>query len=204
MQFTLEHLKDFGLERQIQFIEGRIEKVEDTNILAHLPALQSFLDLCMTSPYFDISGKANGLYMQRDWLIPKSPDKPAARIHKLHRSDLDRAAHNHPWNNVSVLLSGSYYELVPAFNGVEDLSIVPDALRSQCNNVEPLIAIHRKAGDVICRTPAMRHKLLVLQEDLPSSLFLTAKKSDEWGFTTERGWVHHTLYVDDLMQENPA
>ena len=69
-------------------------------------------------------------YMERWWLVEAAADKTrkAMRLHHVLRSDLDRALHDHPWDNASLLLRGGYWEVVPgayreAFeNGIETAS----------------------------------------------------------------------------------
>lgn len=60
-------------------------------------------------PYSNLSD-----YMERTWLREKRDDMVyAARVHKVKRSDHDRALHDHPWVNASIVLSGGYWEVSP-------------------------------------------------------------------------------------------
>lgn len=199
--FELDSLSQFGLTQAVAFVRGQCAKPLDFNLGEQLSPLIEHLDAASKSPYYNLGSEQRGLYMEREWLIEKSKENPAARVHRIHRSDLDRAAHNHPWNHFSVILEYGYYELVPSLNGKENLAVMPPHLRDQVSAIEPLMAIERKPGDVIFRTPNMRHKLIVRAPSLkPLTLFVTAKKSQEWGFFTETGFVEHTVYLNGNVQ----
>lgn len=64
---------------------------------------------------FYIGGKENP-YMIRWFVIPRNPWFNIY-VHKFCRDDDDRALHDHPWWFVSLVLSGSYIELLSC-NGV--------------------------------------------------------------------------------------
>lgn len=193
--FDLYRLNDFKLGAALNFLLGFSAAPDPHSVRDCLPGLIEYINGCNTKPYFHIGSNADGLYMERDWLIEKSDSAPAARIHKIRRSDLDRAAHNHPWRNFSVLLDGLYYELMPSQDGVEDLSLLPSHLKTGLSNIEPLTVHIRRPGDVICRDFDVRHKIVVDPSHLPTSLFVTDVKRQEWGFFTESGFVHHEHYL---------
>src|ERR1700710_2371105 len=54
-------------------------------------------------------GKQDDTYMRRWWVIPRNRWFNIY-LHHFLRSDDDRALHDHPWCNLSILLSGSYLE----------------------------------------------------------------------------------------------
>lgn len=200
--FSLDSLRTFGLSDAIDFVQGKAAQPKDFNLEGKIDDLIAYLNHVNKTPYYHLGSEQGGLYMERDWLIPKSEDKPAARVHRIHRSDLDRAAHNHPWNHFSVILEHGYYELVPSPNGQEDFSAIPEEMHWLIGSEEPLFAIRRRKGDVVFRTPEMRHKLVVLSDDQkPLTLFVTAPKSKDWGFFTKEGFVIHTQYLKADVQE---
>lgn len=200
--FSFDRLSEFGLGKAVDFIHGRCPKPEDFNIGQSLPSLIQYLSHVSTQPYYALGSNQGGLYMERDWLIAKSADKPAARVHRIHRSDLDRHAHNHPWNHFSVILEHGYFELVPSTDGQNHFECMPDELRATMHCWEPLTAIRRHPGDVVFRSPENRHKLVVLAPDKkPLTLFATAPKGVDWGFFTESGFVVHTQYLGIDVQE---
>ena len=59
-----------------------------------------------------VIGPAGDPYMRRWWVIPRNKWFNIY-LHNIMRSDDDRALHDHPWTNVSVLLRGSYLEHLP-------------------------------------------------------------------------------------------
>ena len=70
-------------------------------------AAESVVSQAAGVPYYNLSD-----YMERTWLREKRDDMVyAARVHKVKRSDHDRALHDHPWVNASVVLSGGYWEV---------------------------------------------------------------------------------------------
>jgi hypothetical protein len=109
-------------------------------------------------------------------------------LHKFIRDDEDRALHDHPWFNVSILLKGQYIEHTIDKGGV-----------------------HRKtlyaAGDVKFRSPWAAHRVELLKEypspqygtspqSIPSwSLFITGPVQHKWGFHCPESWItHHTFH----------
>jgi len=62
-----------------------------------------------------------GDYMERFWLLNPREGDPrrgllSIRLHHTLRSDRDDAFHDHPWDNVSIVLRGGYTEVTPRFN----------------------------------------------------------------------------------------
>src|SRR5258708_303359 len=54
-------------------------------------------------------GKQDDTYMERWWVIPRNRFFNIY-LHHFLRSDDDRALHDHPWLNASILLQGKYTE----------------------------------------------------------------------------------------------
>lgn len=80
--------------------------VDPTAIDASVTAVIAFAN---ARPYFDLAD-----YMDRTWITEPAPGKScAARVHHVLRSDHDRALHDHPWHNASIVLSGGYWEVMP-------------------------------------------------------------------------------------------
>lgn len=112
-----------------------------------------------------VIGPSANPYLRRWWLIPRNA-RCNVYLHEILRSDDDRALHDHPWNNISLLLSGSYIEHTP--EGV----------------------FKRQAGDVVARAATDSHRLEIPEGGRAVSLFMTGPKVREWGFHCPRGWVH--------------
>lgn len=73
-------------------------------------------------PDFVIGG-AERPYLLRWWLIPRNPVFNVY-LHQFMRSDDDRALHDHPWANCSVLLRGAYTEHTIAAGGIEHRQVL--------------------------------------------------------------------------------
>lgn len=117
-----------------------------------------------------IIGGAEDPYLRRWWVIPRNRWFNVY-LHHFMRSDDDRALHDHPWWNVSVLLEGEYREHTP--EGV----------------------FLRRPGAFYARRAVAAHRVELLEgEDgrlVPVwTLFITGPRVREWGFLCPRGWRH--------------
>jgi hypothetical protein len=96
-------------------------------------------------------------------------------IHRFHRSDNDRHFHDHPWNYISWILRGGYWE----------------------NQSEG--RFWRKPGEVLSRGKLHQH-FVELSRDASGkvveswSLILFWGKRRIWGFWTETGFVTFDTY----------
>lgn len=120
--------------------------------------------LMSRAPDFVI-GERSAPYLRRWWVIPRN-EACNVYLHEILRSDDDRALHDHPWANTSMLLDGRYVEHTP------DGSFM------------------REAGWVGAREAGALHRLEILPGERAVSLFLTGPKVREWGFQCAKGWVH--------------
>ena len=108
-------------------------------------------------------------YLRRWWVIPRNR-LFNVYLHNIRRSDDDRALHDHPWINCSILLDGSYVEHTIEAGGVNRRVV-------------------RTAGDVVFRLPGAAHRLEIA--DGPCwTLFLTGPTWRSWGFHCPNGWRH--------------
>ena len=148
-------------------------------------------------PDFIIGGRDNP-YMLRWWITPWSgiartiPDEsktwwqwlvsrmPGVYLHMIVRSDDDRALHDHPWCNLSILLRGAYIEHTIDAGGINRRCV-------------------REQGSVVFRMARKAHRLETttrtvgkyVQETVPCwSLFMHGFRVRHWGFHCPRGWVH--------------
>lgn len=95
---------------------------------------------------------------------------PHVYLHWILRSDDDRALHDHPWCNASILLRGSYIERTIAAGGIHVRTV-------------------RNAGNIVFRRANAAHRLEI-DQGACWSLFITGPKTRDWGFhCPERGWV---------------
>lgn len=128
-------------------------------------------------PDFIIGGKDRP-YIRRWWVIPRNP-LFNVYLHNILRDDDDRALHDHPWFNLSVVLAGGYFETTPEGRDF------------------------RRPGTIRLRSPWARHRLELPRDwdqehfftddglaDWPAlpawSLFVTGPKLRTWGFWCQR------------------
>lgn len=119
-------------------------------------------------PDFVIGGEANP-YIRRWWVIPRNRWFNIY-LHEIIRSDDDRALHDHPWWNLSILLVGGYVEHTIAAGGIN-------------------VRTERRAGSLKLRRAGAAHRLEVGAEPC-WTLFLTGPVLRQWGFHCPLGWVH--------------
>lgn len=108
-------------------------------------------------------------YLRRWWIIPRNRFFNVY-LHQFLRSDDDRALHDHPWINCSLLLSGFYVEHTINAGGVHRRTV-------------------RTAGDLKIRGARAAHRIEV---SAPCwTLFITGPVMRDWGFhCPDAGWVH--------------
>lgn len=128
-------------------------------------------DAMLRSPDFVIGG-LDDPYLIRWWAIPRNRFFNIY-LHEIRRSDDDRALHDHPWPNCSILLSGGYVEHSIAAGGIHRQAL-------------------RAAGSVTVRGPRRAHRLEVVPcLGTAVSLFVTGPVIRHWGFHCPRaGWRH--------------
>jgi len=93
-------------------------------------------------------------------------------LHKIVRSDDDRALHDHPWASLSVIINGRYVEQTDA------------GRRSY------------RCGSIIYRGSGYRHRIEVATGECAWTLFITGPKVREWGFWCPKGFVVWHEFVD--------
>jgi hypothetical protein len=90
-------------------------------------------------------------------------------LHKLCRSDYDRALHDHPWPFVSIVLRRGYTE-------VHDQTV--DGTK---------VHVFHKPGSVLLRPAEWRHRVIVGAR--PAwTLVLVGRRQRRWGFWLPDGW----------------
>lgn len=125
-------------------------------------------------PDFIIGGKEDP-YMLRWWTIPRNRWFNVY-LHNFMRSDDDRALHDHPWWNASLLLDGEYTEHTIAAGGVHQAAI-------------------RRAGQFKFRGARSAHRI-ELHNGPCWTLFLTGPRLREWYFHCPHGLRHWKDFVD--------
>ena len=110
-------------------------------------------------------------YLRRWWIIPRNRWFNVY-LHNIRRSDDNRAPHDHPWWNVSIILRGWYIELMPQGERV------------------------RGVGSIVFRKPTSLHRLIVPLRGSAWSLFITGPHVRTWGFQCPQGWRPWFQFVD--------
>ena len=161
-------------------------------------------------------------YMQRFWLRKHNEAKSnwAARIHNIKRSDHDRALHDHPWKNASLVLKGGYWEVAPGiyqaareanFAGVTPYFLELHGLihavggnkatKKHLRELARMGVRWRGPGAFVRRKAESLHRLVVPKGSEAWSLFFMGAKLRDWGFATPQGWVHNVEYTKELGRE---
>lgn len=116
-----------------------------------------------------IVGEADDPYLRRWHLLPRNKWFNIY-LHHFLRSDDDRALHDHPYQNVSILLRGQYME-----------HLADGRVRT------------RRAPQVIFRAATTAHRIHLFGGKSPQpawTLFITGPRVREWGFWCGNRWVH--------------
>lgn len=135
-------------------------------------------------PYTRLDG-----YMERYWLL-RTPWF-AVRLHRILRSDDDRALHDHPWDYATVILRGGYIEVRPRPANYCDY---PDP------TLGPTVREWIGPGRALLRRAESLHRLELPDGQPCITLFITGRRRRTWGFQTPDGWVSHRDY-ERMIQE---
>lgn len=127
------------------------------------------------APDFVIGGQEDP-YLLRWWLLPRNPVFNVY-VHLFLRSDDDRATHDHPWANCSILLQGEYTEHTIAAGGVHHRQVL-------------------KAGDWKFRMSGRMAHRIELHAGSCWTLFITGPAYRTWGFHCTNRWVPWNEFVD--------
>ena len=126
--------------------------------------------LCSGKPHFVIPYPNGDVYMRRWYLVPRNKWLNVY-LHNIVRSDYAEELHDHPWNTVSILLTGDMEEIY---------SKIPQYKWSRKSRTVPRFwPIFRKAE--------LAHRLLVHINRPVWTIFITGPKRRKWGF-----WVPST------------
>lgn len=126
------------------------------------------------APDFLIGGEEQP-YVRRWWIIPRNR-LANMYLHHFCRSDDDRALHDHPWWNVSILLRGAYTEHTIAAGGINR-------------------RIRYSVGAIKIRGAKNAHRIELTDGEC-WTLFLTGPVLRSWGFHCPHGWRHWRDFVD--------
>ena len=126
------------------------------------------------TPYDHLAG-----YMNRYWLVQPSrwTFGIGVRVHHILRSDNDRDMHTHPWWNVSLILRGSYWEVMPGTLGQPGVHV-----GGYVNLHEPFRIEQRKPGRLVFRRRTSRHKLMLFRGPVWTLMVTGPDKGLGWGY----------------------
>lgn len=128
-----------------------------------------------TDNRLDIYGPDGSVYLTRWWLASLLGYR--IMLHKMHRPDLDRCLHDHPWGFVSVVLAGGYVEEVQRIFEQDDIRL--ETRRTWFN----------RPGAILVRPATWTHRIHALPNGTCWTLVFRGRTERAWGFHTDRGWV---------------
>lgn len=151
-----------------------------------------------------VIGGQDDPYLLRWWLIPRNKFFNVY-YHVIVRDEDDRALHDHPWMNMSVVLSGAYREvclspewLVNWRHARADLGITEEVPSYSVGCLMlPTIGPVRYQGAVVFRRADFPHRLEVAGSEPVHTLFVTGPNLRRWGFHCPKGWVFWKDFVDE-------
>lgn len=120
-----------------------------------------------------VIGEPDAPYLKRWYVIPRNP-VANIYLHLILRSDEDRALHDHPWWNVSIILIGGYFEHRIAAGGIASRT-------------------WRGWRSITFRAARAAHRLEIdpAHGETAVTLFITGPRFREWGFhCAQAGWRH--------------
>ena len=136
----------------------------------------------------EIGGSADP-YLRRWFVLPRNR-LANIYLHQFLRDDDDRALHDHPWPNLSLVLSRAGYREVVFARAPQHGAALPETA-----------VLARRRWQVVGRRPKAAHRI-VLQRDATGrpvpcwSLFLTGARLRDWGFWCPSGrWVHWRAFT---------
>lgn len=137
-------------------------------------------------PDFVIGPSRADSYMDRWYVIPRNPVL-SIYLHRINKSDNDRALHDHPWPSVSVMLHGALIEIY-ARKIVE---------RGHDGKPEVITATRSiGAGTIVWRGARFAHRLIMDFSEPSWTLFITGPRIRKWGFWCPHSWRYWRDFTD--------
>lgn len=152
------------------------------------------------------AGMEDRPYLKRWWIIPRN-GVFNIYLHQILRSDDDRALHDHPWWNASIILKGGYVEITPptrddlhwlAASGFT-VDTSSQVARDLAAMGRPFVRRVRKAGSIVFRKATAAHRLEIERgvAECAWTLFITGPRIRTWGFLCPQGFVPWQDFVDN-------
>lgn len=158
------------------------------NIILPNWLIKRVIDRALKKPLDFIYDDDGSLYMERYQLVSWNNWLDwGARLHITRRSDRDPWMHDHPWPNISYVVTNGYWEEMPH----------PDAARAHLGETKK---VFRPEGSIVFRRATSRHRLdLVTVDDNTFdpciSIFITFKWCNPWGFFVDGIKVPYRTYL---------
>lgn len=107
-------------------------------------------------------------------------------VHKLCRSDHDRALHDHPWSFISLVLKRGYDEVIEGEHGNHRV-------------------LTHSAGSILLRPAQWKHRVVLTNFQPAWTLVFVGPRTRKWGFFTPDGWCWWRKYNADkaFCEEEP-
>ena len=146
-----------------------------------------------------IIGEEKDPYLIR-WIIFQTPWL-SLYVHKMVRSDYERALHDHPWPFISLVLSpyaewwyrkhGSRYRINWGRDKQADWN-------TEFRDGVLTYTVHKR-GDILVRGAHWRHRVIVEDLDKPGwTMVLTGPRVRWWGFWPKGSWCHWKSFNMEL------
>lgn len=120
------------------------------------------------------------------WVLIRHPALAGIFLHKLCRSDHDRALHDHPWGFISIVLRG--YQEVHHVRDIES--------PYNFEYIEESELLTHYPGCVLFRPASWRHRVIIGGK--PAwTLVLVGPKYRRWGFWPSGSWCWWRKYNPD-------
>lgn len=175
---------------------------------ATLSDLQDWaFNLITSNPTPDVTiGDPNDPYLLRWFVIPRNPFAKIY-LHRFLSDDEDRAFHDHPSDNTSVLIEGAYLEYTPVGTFFRQAGQTFSRKATDAHRVALLNEASLQAARALTHPDpaiplgpeALRHIELNQRSLLPkipaTTLFITGPLLRQWGFHCPNGWVHWKDFI---------
>jgi CRP-like cAMP-binding protein len=127
----------------------------------------------MFKPILEIKSKTGVLHFRR-WRILSTPWF-SIYLHGIYKADSDIHLHDHPWDYLSIILSGSFLEETVDHNGCQTVNLM-------------------KPGSSVRRKAEQFHKIKDMITPKVHTLFITKKPRRDWGYNVDGKWMQHDDY----------
>jgi hypothetical protein len=131
----------------------------------------------------------NELYLTRYYLFLKNRNKFLFNIflHRFHKSD-EETPHDHPWGYCTLILRGGYWEWIPFFNEMGEMT---------CE-----VQKWRGPGHFRICSPNSYHRIELKPGVTAWTLFMPFKKVRDWGFLVNNIWIQNEYYMKMRKSKN--